>query len=1281
MDRHRLKKLRAWGRRAQRDREITSSSYLAARLDIEPLEERRMFAPVPYLLEDINWGTEGSYPNNFVIVDGLGYFEARGQIWRTDGTPQGTERVGNFDGVGRLAVWQDTLWFTNLENGLELWQSDGSVEGTVRMVSMPFARPGSGELVGTTRGMFFSAQQQDQGDELWTSDGTVEGTRLVKDIWPGKNSSSPRKFVEIGDWVYFSANDGVNGSELWRTDGTAEQTTMLRDHTPGKYHPAPSKPVALNGAAYFTANNRLWKSDGTTAGTVELLRSSANETNVIALNGQLLFSGLDPVTNDVGLWATDGNFNYLINDPNPSGSTTLSTFVVMDGVLYFTANWGELWRSDGTSKGTYSLGRIDGAGGDLPTITGLLSGNDGQLLLTASDLSAGDELWRWDSAGPKLVKDIWPGSEDSEVKALGSYNGLFVFGAADGILGEELWVSDGTQSGTLMLKDIETQATDWDSYPQLFTEVAGVTYFVASTATLGNELWRTDGTESGTMLVKDVSPGPNDTRFRSLHNVNGELWFLRVIYDTEDGREGESELWVSDGSEAGTRLIAKLPYFDGGDEFGETLAIGDTLFFNFDHYDDEDHEFTGKELWSSDGTHEGTKLLKIIPGRDLDSDPGNFIELNGMLYFTANDGSSIDLWQSDGTETGTVVVKSLEAGFGKSRAYYMTRAGGRLFFGLNENNERRSVWTSDGTAQGTQPLYSLDYADEIFNEQGFIPLGDHVVFPAKNQQGDYSIMVSDGTVAGTLSLRDSGTQLTEVNGKVFFGDTSIDNEAEIWETDGTIAGTRLAIGGMATRDFSPPHTIANLNGTLLFESVGEVKWVSDGTSEGTQPIDVYGWNYFNAGDLTYFLKETELGIEPWVLRNATALVDLNGPGAGKSFATSWAGVPVPIADPSATILSSQESLTELRLRLARATPGLLLFSDTSGTEIVATFDGEVLRLSGEDSRDNYEHVLKSVRFHASGEAARLASVDLEVQAFTAEGFAVVPVRTTIEFSPAVVGRRLFYNNSSFDGEDAGANTSDDGSIATDKAAYLPGSGLTTTASVSSYSRGINGVMIDIAGLEGPLTADDFTFRMGTTNSPESWTPAPAPLEVVVRSGAGAGGSDRVTIIWADGAIKNTWLQVVVQGNDAAGGFNTNTGLAASDVFFFGNRVGDSFVGAAPAATVTSSQDELGARFNPGINQPVTSIYDFNRDGVVNAADQLIARNNAGLLLMIDVDAVVDEELAEALVAESLATEPVVLAVASAPTSRRAALAFALATESLDDDPADELIAGWRRARR
>ena len=253
----------------------------------------------------------------------------------------------------------------------------------------------------------------------------------------------------------------------------------------------------------------------------------------------------------------------------------------------------------------------------------------------------------------------------------------------------------------------------------------------------------------------------------------------------------------------------------------------------------------------------------------------------------------------------------------------------------------------------------------------------------------------------------------------------------------------------------------------------------------------------------------------------------------------------------------------------------------------------------------------------------------------------------------VAGRWVFYNQSKFDGNTSGISTSDDLAIAVDKTALLPGAGTATFSNITSYSRGINGIMVDIADPAGPLTASDFTFKMssqiGANNTPSTWQAAPAPVSVSVRPGAGVGGSDRVEIIWAGGAIANRWLEVIVEGNDATGGFNTNTGLAQSDRFYFGNRIGDTGSGTSTLA-ITSATDEIAARGNPGFGAAITNLYDFDRSGLVSAVDSLISRNNLGTLTKINIagppaaptglPASDDEALADAIaVALQLAAEP------------------------------------------
>ena len=203
---------------------------------------------------------------------------------------------------------------------------------------------------------------------------------------------------------------------------------------------------------------------------------------------------------------------------------------------------------------------------------------------------------------------------------------------------------------------------------------------------------------------------------------------------------------------------------------------------------------------------------------------------------------------------------------------------------------------------------------------------------------------------------------------------------------------------------------------------------------------------------------------------------------------------------------------------------------------------------------------------------------------------------------AMAGRYVFYNNSYFDGNNAAANAADDNAVATDKAALLPG-GTASFANYTSFSRGINGIMVDIAGLPGSTTlgAADFAFRLGNNSDPASWTAAPAPSSVTVRPGAGTGGSDRVTILWADGAIKKEWLQVRVLAD-------ANTALPQDDVFYFGNAVGE--CGNSTVNFVTDTFDISATRTHrltvPG-SALVTNAYDFNRDGKVDTFDISICR--------------------------------------------------------------------------
>jgi hypothetical protein len=201
---------------------------------------------------------------------------------------------------------------------------------------------------------------------------------------------------------------------------------------------------------------------------------------------------------------------------------------------------------------------------------------------------------------------------------------------------------------------------------------------------------------------------------------------------------------------------------------------------------------------------------------------------------------------------------------------------------------------------------------------------------------------------------------------------------------------------------------------------------------------------------------------------------------------------------------------------------------------------------------------------------------------------------------SIAARQVFYNDSSYDGNDPGAGPADDAAIASDKSALLPGQ-TATAANFTSFFHGLNGVMIDVLNLADPaaLSAADFSFKSGAGPDPASWSSAPAPASISVRSGAGADGSDRITLIWADGALQNTWLQVTV--NPTA-----ITGLAAPDDFYFGNLIGDANgngqVTVADIALTKSLSGQLA---------DITAPADFNRSGQISVADIAIAKASQG----------------------------------------------------------------------
>src|SRR5690554_6750380 len=384
----------------------------------------------------------------------------------------------------------------------------------------------------------------------------------------------------------------------------------------------------------------------------------------------------------------------------------------------------------------------------------------------------------------ELVKDINPNG-DSNLEHFTEYNGKLYFQADDGTHDRELWVTDGTATGTLMLKDINPNGS---GYPEFFTEYNGKLYFNANDGdgTNGRELWVTDGTTAGTLMLKDINPnegeGGNPHFFTE---YNGKLYFSAI------GSTNGFELWVTDGTATGTLMLKDInPNGSGYPEF--FTEYNGKLYFSA--YDGTN----GRELWVTDGTTAGTQMLKDLEPNG-DSDPREFTEYDGKLYFTALNSipeyySTRQLWVTDGTIAGTVVVSGgvADSQQGVYNPENLIVYDNHLYFSGAADHDGKELWKSDGTTAGTQMLKNINTANyEASSPQYLYVYNGKLYFTASDGSNGRELWESDGTQTGTVKIQpavapnsnplNSGPYFTEFDGSLYFSANFDGNGRELWK--------------------------------------------------------------------------------------------------------------------------------------------------------------------------------------------------------------------------------------------------------------------------------------------------------------------------------------------------------------------------------------------------------------------------------------------------------------------------------------------------------------------
>ncbi len=717
------------------------------------------------LLADLNRGSSGTLFSAYVLFQKKVWFFARTQSWHlyeSCGTSTGTKQIDLFPtkhlGASVHAVGKFLCAKIQQKGATLLYASDGrklaARLGDIEAGSNPTSIQGK---------ILFAATTTGQGSEPWISDGTSKGTGLLKDIWSGKRGSAPSGFHVLGTKVLFAAQTLASGRELFITDGTAAGTNLLVDLQPGPFdgmEAGSTSMAVMGGKLYFRADRKVWEgkelfvSDGTAKGTSLVV---------------------DLIPGSVG--------------SRPDGLR------VWGKTLYFAATDGksgrEPWISDGTRQGTRLLADVEPPRGNDASHPGLLGRVRGKALYRATDGVNGDELWISDgtAAGTRLVKDIRPGPAGSNLRRIGEHNGLLFFTADNGFHGNLLWKTDGALRGTSLIEGGKGKITTL--HYLVGRSERYIFYAKVNWLTMSSELWRADGSLTGTVLLLSRK----GTAMTGAKGVRlGSKFYIAM----------SSGIVMTDGTPQGTKTVLKTVLTSSA-----LVAFKGNLFFH------ARSATAGNELFISDGTQKGTRLFTDLETGPASSRVSEFWVAGDRLYFYAwTSALGSELWTSDGTTKGTHIVKDIMSGKSGSTQGIVGTLGDKLiFFAISDPRmlgKFYQLYATQGTSATTVQLGQ--YTRSNFHSRWETSPGTQRIFfhairyPSYNSL-QHVLSETDGTVKGTRVLRvfASSRERVEpvlVRGKLLFGDGDVRTGHELYVLDPGATGQ--AFGQGCASGLQPP---------------------------------------------------------------------------------------------------------------------------------------------------------------------------------------------------------------------------------------------------------------------------------------------------------------------------------------------------------------------------------------------------------------------------------------------------------------------------------------------
>ena len=686
-------------------------------------------------------------------------------IIKTDGTLKNTTPVkAIYNGNTNLLEYADIvevlgkLYFSFFDatlNRLILWESDGTSTGTKNIydkVSNRFFM--TSNLTNIGGNLVFCGMNTKGGTSLLKMDLTNYSVTDIKELQD--SIKAPYIFLEstnncrirpIGSNKCFISSPITSSKKKgWISDLTASNTINIEN-----LNNVPDIFVS-NDALYFSKfttpeGAELWKSDGTEDNTLlfQNINSSKfgfSNSNLATLNNKLIFTGIDELTGNEP-WTYSAGKATLIKDiySGVSGSY-ISTFVKYNDLMYFTAYDGthgyELWKTDGTPENTQiAFDIVSGTGSSQPTFLKVCNG----YLFFVVRINGHYNLCKTDGTKWEIIKDLGQneyGVAFSIIEMTSSGN--YIYFVTEGV-GQNLWISDGTEAGTYKVKDLYACSK--------LTDVNGKLFFAGYDSNNSElELWTTDGTSVGTLLVKNIGIGYSST-------PNELISFKNLLYFTAFTKEYGREIWQSDGTATGTIQLCDIyPGSKDGIVSANFCVSGNNLFFSANNGD------TGIELWKTDGTQSGTILVKDINNGVQSSCPSQITAINDQIYFQAYDYEhGLELWKSDGTAEGTVLVSDILQGLQSASPTNILSIGDAIYFIAETTNSGRQIFKMTyNTIQST-----IDIHDETTFKIYPNPCRDYLFFNTNLDYINIYIYSMDGQLILKPNTFNNQVNVSELN--------------------------------------------------------------------------------------------------------------------------------------------------------------------------------------------------------------------------------------------------------------------------------------------------------------------------------------------------------------------------------------------------------------------------------------------------------------------------------------------------------------------------------------